>query len=253
MTEGMVRCEGWQVCRDSACYHRGLHHPMSACDNACQRSRGHSTSAKCKPIGKIMSEKQTGKPKVRTVIGKWKVKVHDTSYFQNCDVDIARTPIGTLIELVAILPAKSERRVVPGPGEWKRTQLVGVNWHLINESGVIASISQMGCTQWYWETLKKCGHVETHELAERAAEEALATSRLCGFRWEEAEPEYIRYMITVIDKDGDKTWRHPSSRENAEVFFNLSDRRKTAIMVLAAQDGQLNWHELDRYEAEEKP
>ena len=266
MTEGMVRCEGWQVCRDSACYHRGLHHPMSACDNACQRSRGHSTSAKCKPIGKIMSEKQTDKPTVRTLISVGiitdKTDGETNAVFDNVAAARKLQP-GDRVELAKLTNAEPKRKLVPGPGEWKRTQLVGANWYLINESGVIAIVSRMGCTQWYWATLNKCGHVETHELAERAAEEALADARLCGFHWEEVEPEYWFYTVLCDETDHTSApspikWKPFYSREKIQHIFddavaegNWKDVRLLGFNV--SSTGDLQMDELDRYEAEEKP
>ena len=163
---------------------------------------------------------------------------------------IKNMPDGTPIEIVALRPAKPERRLVKPKGEWKASNTNARAVHFKTDGvGLIASIFSLDSSMWFWYVSpRQNGYVETLELAKQAAEKNLANAKLYGFHWEVVEPEYIRYMITVIDKDGDKTWRHSSSRENAEVFFNLSDRRKTAIMVLAAQDGQLNWHELDRYE-----
>ena len=215
-----------------------------------------------------MSEK-TEKPKVRTVIGTGTVVKNDKFITinlgcgdQQLPMSLAYQPIGlrkmqpgTKIEIVAVREVEPERELVRGPGEWKKNEAsLSLSHDFINNRGVLATVwtgRSDNMSKWWWVIpgMNVAKHAATFELAQRAAEEAKATSEEDGFRWKEVEPEYIRYMVTAIYKDGDKTWKHPSSKYNAEVYFNgFSDCRNTTITVLAAQDKQLNWHELDRHE-----
>lgn len=70
---------------------------------------------------------------------------------------------------------------------------------------------------------------------------------------EKAEPEYIQYDASRIRNDGSFTHEYVTDPRRALGLHNgHKSLRSTTLAVLSAQDEQLRWHELDRYEAEEE-
>ena len=88
------------------------------------------------------------------------------------------------------------------------------------------------------------------ELAQQAAEEALADAGSDGFSWEEVEPKYIAYEVSRICSDGSYDRLHTNDSARASgIYDDYKSLGSTKIAALWAQDENLNWHELDRCEA----
>ncbi len=211
-----------------------------------------------------MTEKQTEKPKERTVIDRSKVYFNEDGH-PTVDMifEDLKLPPETEVEIVAITepepePEPTRELVRPEDVVWKdsncddRTNLVNALW-----GRVYAFMFLEDTQRWCWcagtKTNCRTGIAETPKLAQQAVEEALADAKLYGFRWEEVEPEYIRYRVAEIRKDGvnsDAGWSHTRAKDTAMGHFSASKHHgNTALAVLSAQDKHLVWHELDRYEA----
>ncbi len=206
-----------------------------------------------------MTKKQTRK--VRTVIARGRAdKDTHGKLLINCrnqeggiilcreDTNTFNVPLDTLVEIVAVTDAKPELEVVRGPGEWKKSALVGIGYDLIGEIGVRARVTQIHGTQWHWETPIKWGHTETCELAQLAAEEALATARLFGFDWknvEDDQPEYYGYEIQFTIDGVVKTETAYGPTRAKRIFNDMVSRGAKSVTLTA-----LLAVELDRHEAE---
>ena len=206
---------------------------------------------------------QTDKPKVQTVIASGEVELWEDIpkfvYSHRClSADIPcehlDLPIGTPVEIVAVTDAEPKRKLVPGPGEWKKSKVHELldQWDFINKEGVIASVRYQKFMHpgfsWVWEL--KCDDenkgCSTLELAQRAAEEAKATAGEDGFHWEEVEPEYIRFIVSGTHTDH-------SIEDRTEAFNTYRTMHEfSEIATIEGVLSDLTKVELDRREASGK-
>ncbi len=167
--------------------------------------------------------------------------------------------IGKNVEIVTVTDAKPEREVVvPKGAVWQDCPQCGCKTLLVDgedraTARLVTPLDKELHSYWSWAVLREAvfSKAATGAEAQRAAEEALATAGIDGFRWKEVEPEYISYAASRIRTDG-AFFREGTGcpKEALRRHDGHKSMEATTLAVLSAQDKQLIWHELDRYEAE---
>ena len=164
-------------------------------------------------------------------------------------------PRGTLVEIVALVD-EPEWKLVRGPAEWKDDPLYLSAAKILRvipfkPDVVIAKVFSNG--EWIGATDKlaviKNGISLDVSTAQQAVEHSLADAELHGFRWENGLPKMVQWRIDWVGYRG-QSWTHVycilSDAEASFVGWKIKGRR----CFLFGMDEDLNWHELDRYEAE---
>ena len=144
-----------------------------------------------------------------------------------------------------------KRMVIPEGAKWHTSKILESWLSLVVDGVEVARVDSRHNT---W-TVEEDGwnYASSTEAAQHAAEKALADAGLYGFEWEEVEPEYVRYQVATISKvgaSGGISWTRPDFKDHAVGYYDgCRLDGDMALVVLSAQDEQLVWHELDRYEA----
>ncbi len=159
-------------------------------------------------------------------------------------------PSGTHLKIVALVDAPEPERLEGA--EWLVDPFnPGVSLLLSNKK-FLARADVVGN---YWlrdgkGVIAASGMLSIRHNAQQAAEEALADAGLYEFGREEVEPIYNRYEVSSLTFDKYYDYEDHFEKEKAlEIYHNWKSRKCTKIAVLWAQDINLNWHELDRYES----
>ncbi len=214
-----------------------------------------------------MTEKQTDKLKVRTVIASGEVELWEDIpkfvYNHRClSADIPcehlDLPIGTKFEIVAVRSAEPKRELVPPDGAvWITSKMYPDRTRLIVDGMEIATVSATTIQVTWMVKPDEWIPATTLELAQRAAEEAKATAGEDSFRWEEVDPKkkppdtYDWYEIHSWSHDHGPCpcqWSGVSS-VSARVDFNYrAGLDRYYRITLHGYDGEERT-ELDRYEA----
>ena len=205
-----------------------------------------------------MTEKQE-KQKVRRVI--WTGMIYKGGHLWGDPVYFPDLKKNTPIEIVALLDAEPERRVVkPEGAKWVPlpSRIATKPWMGLYSNGRIVAIADGDgdyLSQDNWVLAK----LPTIELAQQAAEEAKATADEDGFCWKEVEPEYTVYWIAWVERnDTCHVIRESTQSEASARYVSIKrgcspqTRGYKRVRFLGVLP-DLTMVELDRYEAEENP
>ena len=155
-------------------------------------------------------------------------------------------------EIVAVRDAEPTQRVVPPEGAmWVENHFLPFQFDLHTPRGTVAAVwrTEFNPDIWLWHIpgtmcTRPCG---TSDIAQQTAMETMAASGAWGFHCEEVKPECVRWRVdwTEGKEARTRTYRHIGNAQDR--YHHSADK-----CVLFGMDKNLNWHELDRHEAEDK-